>query len=165
MTRTNPIEQDSAPRPKRRRFPAEYELRIVAEYDAASAGDKGAILRWGRLYHSHVMEWRQATDAGALEKRTTTAPATPARTPPRPRTTSYGDRWSGWRRRSLRSGMPRWRCWENTRALGSTLQECGPKDALEPVLHEAVEELAPYLGIVAACRITGRCRATHHPGG
>ncbi|MCH0567650.1 IS3 family transposase, partial [Streptomyces sp. MUM 136J] len=25
-----------------------------------------------------------------------------------------------------------------------------------------MEELTPYLGIVAACRITGRSRATHH---
>ncbi|GAA2746038.1 hypothetical protein [Kitasatospora cinereorecta] len=30
---TNP-EQDPAPRPKRQTFPAEYKLRIVAEYDA-----------------------------------------------------------------------------------------------------------------------------------
>ncbi|MCH0561263.1 IS3 family transposase [Streptomyces sp. MUM 16J] len=33
---------------------------------------------------------------------------------------------------------------------------------MEPLLHEAVEELTPYLGIVAACRIAGRSRATHH---
>lgn len=46
---------------------------------------------------------------------------------------------------------------KNTRALGSTLQKPGLKDVLEPLLPEAV-----YLGIVAACRITGRSRATHH---
>ena len=59
--------QDPAPRPKRRTFPAEYKLRIVAEYDAAPNGEKGAILRRERLYHSHIIEWRQARDAGALE--------------------------------------------------------------------------------------------------
>ncbi|MGW2762609.1 hypothetical protein [Streptomyces sp. NPDC001275] len=83
MTSTKPSEQDPAPRPKRRRFSAEYKLRIVAEYDAAPAGDKGAILRRERLYHSHVIEWRQARDAGALERLTDhrTSPARPKRHP------------------------------------------------------------------------------------
>ncbi|MER5183239.1 hypothetical protein ABT009_33645 [Streptomyces sp. NPDC002896] len=58
---------DPAPRPKRRTFSAEYKLRIVAEYDAAPTGEKGAILRRERLYHSHVIEWRQAREAGALD--------------------------------------------------------------------------------------------------
>ena len=59
-------EQDPAPRPKRRTFSAEYKLRIVAEYDAAPTGEKGAILRRERLYHSHIIEWRAARDAGAM---------------------------------------------------------------------------------------------------
>jgi transposase-like protein len=58
---------DPAPRPKRRTFSAEYKLRLVAEYDAAPAGEKGAILRRERLYHSHIIEWRQAREAGALD--------------------------------------------------------------------------------------------------
>jgi len=62
---TNP-EQNPAPRPKRRTFPAEYKLGIVAEYDAAPNGEKGAILRRERLYHSHIIEWRAARDAGAM---------------------------------------------------------------------------------------------------
>ncbi|MCH0561545.1 hypothetical protein [Streptomyces sp. MUM 16J] len=83
MSRTNSSEQVPAPRPKRRRFSAEYKLRIVAEYDAAPAGDKGAILRRERLYHSHVIEWRQARDAGALEKLTDhrTSPTRPKKHP------------------------------------------------------------------------------------
>ncbi|MFF8996092.1 hypothetical protein ACF09H_40465 [Streptomyces sp. NPDC014983] len=69
MARTTPIPagDDPAPKPKRRTFSAEYKLRIVAEYDAAPAGEKGAILRRERLYHSHVIEWRQAREAGALD--------------------------------------------------------------------------------------------------
>src|SRR3989440_8690756 len=59
---TNP-EQNPAPRPKRRTFSAEYKLRIVAEYDAAPNGEKGAILRRERLYHSHIIEWRAARGA------------------------------------------------------------------------------------------------------
>ncbi|WP_328514038.1 hypothetical protein OHB25_52325 [Streptomyces mirabilis] len=61
----------------------EYKLRIVAEYDAAPTGDKGAILRRERLYHSHIIEWRQARDAGALEKLTDhrTSPSRPKKHP------------------------------------------------------------------------------------
>lgn len=77
-TTPDPAERpDPAPRPKRRTFPAEYKLRIVAEYDAAPNGEKGAILRRERLYHSHVIEWRAARDAGAMatlvDKRTSVA--------------------------------------------------------------------------------------------
>ncbi|MER7585526.1 hypothetical protein [Kitasatospora sp. NPDC097691] len=68
MTSTNPSASDLAPKPKRRTFSPEYKLRIVAEYDAAPEGEKGAVLRRERLYHSHVTEWRAARDAGALEK-------------------------------------------------------------------------------------------------
>ncbi len=58
---------DQAGRPKRRTFTAEYKLRIVAEYEAAKAsGAGGAILRREGLYHSHLLEWRAARDAGAL---------------------------------------------------------------------------------------------------
>ena len=77
MASTTDHEHDSAPRPKRRTFPAEYRLRIVAEYDAAPNGEKGAILRRERLYHSHIIEWRAARDAGArstlVDKRTSAA--------------------------------------------------------------------------------------------
>jgi len=53
-------------KPKRRTFPAEYKLRIVAEYDAcAGDGDKGALLRREGLYSSHIVEWRRARDVGA----------------------------------------------------------------------------------------------------
>jgi len=39
---------------------------VVAEYDAAAAGGKGAVLRREGLYSSHVTEWRRARDAGTL---------------------------------------------------------------------------------------------------
>ena len=55
-----------AERPKRRTFSAEYKAAIVAEYDAAADGEKGAILRREGLYSSHVIEWRRARDAGVL---------------------------------------------------------------------------------------------------
>jgi transposase len=51
---------------RRRTFTAQYKLAAVAEYDAAPAGEKGAVLRREGLYSSHVTEWRRARDAGAL---------------------------------------------------------------------------------------------------
>jgi transposase len=55
-------------RPRRRRFPAAYKLAILDELDQATEpGAKGAILRREGLYTSHIVEWRRARDAGALE--------------------------------------------------------------------------------------------------
>ena len=53
-------------RARRRSFTAQYKLDVVAEYDAAPAGEKGAVLRREGLYSSHVIEWRRARDSGAL---------------------------------------------------------------------------------------------------
>src|SRR3954451_21993925 len=55
-----------SPRPSRRSFSAEYKLAIVAEYENAPNGEKGAVLRREGLYSSHVIEWTRARDAGAL---------------------------------------------------------------------------------------------------
>lgn len=60
------VAPDPAPRPSRRSFTAAYRLAIVAEYESAPRGDKGAVLRREGLYHSHLKEWAAARDAGAL---------------------------------------------------------------------------------------------------
>jgi len=57
---------DPAPRPVRRTFTAAYRLAIVAEYESAPRGEKGAVLRREGLYHSHIKEWTAARDAGAV---------------------------------------------------------------------------------------------------
>jgi len=55
-------------RPKRRRFSAEYKLRIVREAEACSRpGEVGVLLRREGLYSSLLTEWRRARDSGALE--------------------------------------------------------------------------------------------------
>jgi transposase len=53
-------------RARRRTFIAKYKLEILAAYDAAADGEKGALLRREGLYSSHIVEWRRARDAGAL---------------------------------------------------------------------------------------------------
>ena len=61
-------------RASRRRFTAEYKLRILREVDRAKEpGEVGAILRREGLYSSHLVQWRQQRDrlakAGLTRKR------------------------------------------------------------------------------------------------
>ena len=53
-------------RARRRTFTARYKLDVLAAYDAAAQGEKGAILRREGLYSSHIADWRRARDAGEL---------------------------------------------------------------------------------------------------
>jgi transposase-like protein len=53
-------------RARRRTFTAAYKLEVLAAYDAAPEGEKGAVLRREGLYSSHLADWRRARDAGAL---------------------------------------------------------------------------------------------------
>jgi transposase-like protein len=60
-------------RPTRRRFSAEYRLRILKEADTCKKdGDLGALLRREGLYSSHLITWRQQRDRGALAGMRTT---------------------------------------------------------------------------------------------
>ena len=55
-------------RPVRRRFSAEYKLRVLREADACTRpGEVGALLRREGLYSSLLTEWRRAREVGALE--------------------------------------------------------------------------------------------------
>ena len=51
---------------RRRTFTAQYKQEVLAAYEAAPDGEKGAILRREGLYSSLITEWRRARDAGAL---------------------------------------------------------------------------------------------------
>jgi transposase len=53
-------------RARRRTFTAQYKLEVLAAYDAAGPGEKGAILRREGLYSSHIVDWRRSRDRGAL---------------------------------------------------------------------------------------------------
>jgi transposase len=63
---TERLDPEVPERAKRRTFTAKYKLEILAEYDAAVDGGKGAVLRREGLYSSHIVEWRRARDAGGL---------------------------------------------------------------------------------------------------
>jgi transposase len=53
-------------RARRRSFTAQYKLEVLAAYDAAGPGEKGAILRREGLYSSHIVDWRRSRDSGLL---------------------------------------------------------------------------------------------------
>lgn len=79
VTPSTDTEAPRSGRAKRRSFTTEFKRRIVAEYDAAPAGSKGAVLRRERLYDSHIKEWRAAIAAGTLGA--AKKPGRPARSP------------------------------------------------------------------------------------
>ena len=58
-------------RATRRKFTAEYKLRIVREADACTEpGQVGALLRREGLYSSHLQKWRAQVRTGAVEAMT-----------------------------------------------------------------------------------------------
>lgn len=66
-TRPAPADPEVVAKPKRRRFTAEYRLRIVKEADRCTQpGDVGRLLRREGLYSSHLTKWREAHRNGAL---------------------------------------------------------------------------------------------------
>ncbi|MFY1633989.1 hypothetical protein ACN27F_12025 [Solwaraspora sp. WMMB335] len=54
---------DPVPKPSRRVFSPEYKLAMVAEYENAPNGEKGAIPAPEGLYSSHIIERFAAPDS------------------------------------------------------------------------------------------------------
>ncbi len=55
-------------KPTRRRYSAEYKLRILREADASTRrGEIGALLRREGLYSSNLTAWRKQREKGELE--------------------------------------------------------------------------------------------------
>lgn len=67
--KVRPIRPDPevADKAVRRKFTAEYKLRILREADACAPGEVGALLRREGLYSSHLTTWRRQREAGELE--------------------------------------------------------------------------------------------------
>jgi len=54
-------------KPVRRRFSAEYKVRVVEEADGCTEpGEIGALLRREGLYSSHLGKWRKQRERGTL---------------------------------------------------------------------------------------------------
>jgi transposase len=67
VERARAADPEVAAKAKRRRFSAEYELRIVREAAAAKTpGEIGALLRREGLHSSHLADWRRQRERGEL---------------------------------------------------------------------------------------------------
>jgi transposase len=67
LNKSNIPDPEMVPRAKRRRFNAEYKVRILEEADACSErGEIGALLRREGLYSSHLTTWRRQRAQGQL---------------------------------------------------------------------------------------------------
>ncbi len=65
-----PPDPEVVAKPKRRRYSADYKLRILKETDACTKpGEIGAILRREGLYSSLLTNWRKQRDAGLKPKK------------------------------------------------------------------------------------------------
>jgi transposase len=65
---TTPPDPEVLERPRRRRFSAEYRLRILRQADACTMpGELGALLRREGLYSSSLANWRRQRDRGVTE--------------------------------------------------------------------------------------------------
>jgi transposase len=54
-------------RPTRRTFTKDYKTKILAEYDQAGPGQRGAILRREGLLTSHISDWKKMRDKGTRD--------------------------------------------------------------------------------------------------
>src|SRR3990170_7879592 len=68
ITAVSSSEVEVMAKPERRRFTAEYKLRILREAEACSGrGEIGALLRREGLYSSNLTQWRKQREKGELE--------------------------------------------------------------------------------------------------
>ena len=76
VSSTIPLEVEVVAKATRRRFTAEYKLKVLREADACrKPGEIGALLRREGLYTSHLSAWRKQRAHGmALEKKRGPAP-------------------------------------------------------------------------------------------
>jgi transposase len=61
------VSTEIAVKPTRRKFAAEYKLKILQETDQCKPGDVGAVLRREGLFSSHLGAWRREREIGQLQ--------------------------------------------------------------------------------------------------
>ena len=61
------VSTEVAVKPTRRKFSAEYKLKILQETDQCKPGDIGAVLRREGLFSSHLASWRKEREIGQLQ--------------------------------------------------------------------------------------------------
>ena len=147
-------------RARRRTFTAKYKLEILAAYDAAADGEKGALLRREGLYSSHIVAWRRARDAGALA-----ALAAPRGRKPRDKRDEQIAALS-WRSSDWSRSWPRpaswWKCRQNcTRSWRRSPRAPTPSRGRRRDRHRD-RRAGPEVGVRAACEVLGAAQAGYY---
>ena len=145
-------------KPKRRKFTAQYRLRILEEAESCTQpGEVGRLLRREGLYSSHLTEWRRARREGSLQGLTPSKrgrkPAErnpPQREGARARGES-GSAGEGAAHRPYDPGRP-----------GKSCQAAGIRPRTREGLLMAVQPLASQVGVAPACRALGVPRASFY---
>ena len=144
---------------RRRTFTAQYKQEVLAAYEAAPDGEKGAILRREGLYSSLITEWRRARDAGALAGLRQPQRASGGRSAgraDRPAAEREGQAGAGAGQGPLRGGC----AVKTAGALGDDLRGRGHRARVEVVTDEAVVLLAPSDRHQGGMRAAGVPQAT-----
>ncbi|MCA1698344.1 MAG: IS3 family transposase [Actinobacteria bacterium] len=154
-----------AERPRRRRFSAEYKLRVLREAEACvRKGEIGALLRREGLYTSHLTAWRKQRDAGALEG------LAPRKRGPRPASAERVEN-QALRRRLERTEAELETARRVIEVQGKRLSALGGsagaqardrdrRRSAQAMIDGAVAEIEPLLGTAPACRALGASRAS-----
>ncbi|MCA1678312.1 MAG: IS3 family transposase [Actinobacteria bacterium] len=149
-----------AERPRRRRFTAEYKLRVLREAEGCSRpGEVGALLRREGLYTSHLTYWRKQREQGALKALS------------RPRGRKPADRREAelaeLRRRAERAEAELEKAkrvievqGKRLSALGRAARAEGREGEGRAMIEQTVEQLTPLIGTRPACRALGAAPAT-----
>lgn len=61
------VSTEVAVKPTRRKFSAEYKLKILQEIDHCKPGDVGAVLRREGLFSSQLATWRREREIGLMQ--------------------------------------------------------------------------------------------------
>ncbi|MGH8471798.1 MAG: IS3 family transposase, partial [Gammaproteobacteria bacterium] len=144
--------------PKRRQFSPAYKRRIVREADACRVpGEVGALLRREGLYSSHLTHWRREVEAGE------NMALAPKRRGPKPDLAKAESR----RNEALEREVARLhrkleRAEQIIDAQKKPLRAPGTARGRGALAMNTALEIAPEIGIVAACSGLGVARATFY---
>jgi transposase InsO family protein len=147
-------------RARRRTFTAQYKLDVLAAYDGAPDGEKGAVLRREGLYSSHIVEWRRARDSGALTglARTRGRPAAD----PRDAQIARLNREKARLEQELAKARFVVEVQAKLHALGDDLRGRGHRARADAVTGQAIATFAGRVGVRAACRAVGAAQAGYY---
>ena len=146
-------------KPKRRKFTAQYRLRILEEAESCTQpGEVGRLLRREGLYSSHLTEWRRARREGSLQGLT---PSKRGRKPAERNPLSAKVHELEAKVARLEKELHAVRPYDPGRP-GKSCRAAGIQPRTREGLLMAVQPLASQVGVAPACRALGVPRASFY---